>query len=171
MKFLHIGLTTLDRITGFLASLAACLIIFVMLAIGVDVVMRYFFGSPMLWVQEVAEYSLVYMTFLGTAWLLGKEGHVKMDVLLNQLGPRIQLIFNVITSFVGAIICAILTWFGTELVWEFFQKGSYEATILEPKSYYLYVVIPLGTFLLFFQFLRRAFRYLEPSIKKETRRE
>ena len=166
MKFFHISLTTLDRIIGFLASLAACLIIFVMLAIGVDVVMRYFFGSPMLWVQEIAEYNLVYMTFLATAWLLGKEGHVKLDVFLNQLGPRIQLIFNVITSFVGAIICAILTWFGAEVVWEFFQKDTYEATILEPKSYYLYAVIPLGTFLLFFQFLRRAFRYLEPPHKK-----
>ena len=71
-----------DWIIGFLAFLAATLIILVMLLVGMEIVLRYG-GSPMAWAFEVTEYCLLFITFLGTAWVLRNERHVTMDLVPN----------------------------------------------------------------------------------------
>ena len=47
------------------AAAAGLIFLFMMVAVCVDVIMRYWFQSPMGWVVEVCEYLLLYVTFLG----------------------------------------------------------------------------------------------------------
>ena len=87
-----------------LALVAGVVTVFVMLAINYEVFMRYFLNRPTLWTLEISEYSLVYITFLGAAWVLRKDGHVKIDLLVRVLKPRSQIILNF--RFEGTIPCA-----------------------------------------------------------------
>ena len=79
MKILAKVGTIFDRTIGYLAFVAAIIIILTMLAVSAQIVMRYFLNRPMIWVMEITEISLLFITFLGTAWLLRREGHVKID--------------------------------------------------------------------------------------------
>ena len=82
--------------TGFLASI---LLGFIMCSVTAEVVARHFLGiSISWWMVETTEYMLLYITFLGAAWVLRKEGHVKMDLLLSRFKPRDQDTVNIITS-------------------------------------------------------------------------
>ena len=149
----------IDHIIDFLAFLAVCLTIFIMLAVVVDVVMRYFLSRPMLWVSEITEYILLFITFSAAAWVLKKDRHVVMDILVVRLTPKYQSFLNMITSFIGSAISIIISVFSGKVTWEFFSSNAYESTVLEPPKYILYIIIPVGTFFLFIQFLRRAFMY------------
>lgn len=160
MKLLTKASTFFDSIMGLLAFLAAVLLVFTMLSVSYDVVMRYFLNRPTLWVQEIAEYSLLYITFLGVAWLLKKEGHVKMDLVISRLNPETQALLNVITSVICAVICALLVWYGVQVTWDSFQVGYRSGTELDIFRWPMDAIIPVGSFLLFIQFLRRTFRYL-----------
>ena len=102
----------------------------------------------------------MFLTLLGATWLLKLEGHVKMDLLVNQLNPRTQALLNIITSILGAIICLVIAWYGTEVTWSQFQKGITYPTVLEPPVFIILSVIPIGYFLLFIQFLRRTYSFL-----------
>ena len=113
----------------------------------------------MVWVVETAEYSLLYMTFLGTAWVLKREGHVKMDLVLNRLKPGIQAILNIITSISGAVITLVVAWYGIQTTWDNFVDGSYELTPMEFPTALIMVIVPIGSFMLFIQFVRRAHGY------------
>jgi TRAP-type mannitol/chloroaromatic compound transport system permease small subunit len=100
------------------------------------------------------------MTFLSTAWVLKNEGHVANDLFLTRLSTRNQFLFNAITSVLGVIICLSLTWFGAAVSWEKLQSGAYQPTPIETPDFPIFVIIPIGSFLLSIQFMRRAHRNL-----------
>ncbi|MFC2068054.1 TRAP transporter small permease [Chloroflexota bacterium] len=161
-----------DGTISLLGYLSGAVIIFIMLAIGYDVFMRYFLSRPQAWVLEVTEYCLLYMAFLGTSWVLAKEGHVKMDLVLERLKPRTQYMVNIITSIIGAIVFLIIAWYGAQVTWQNFQGGYIIPSWLMPPKALILVVIPVCSFLFSMQFLRRSYGYLgrwRDAIKPETK--
>lgn len=145
-----------DHVIGALFYLACILIAFSMLSVDIEIIYRLLSGQAQLWVIEVSEYILLIVTFLGATWVLKNEGHVIMDVLTNQLKPRSRTILNAITSILCAVICGVIVWYGTEVAVENFQKGTiFYKAIAFPRAPII-SVIPLGSFLLLIQFIRRA---------------
>ncbi len=149
-----------DYINGFLVVIAAVLLVFIMLSICTEVVTRYFWNRPIFWVLEVSEYNLLFITFLGAAWLLRREGHVKMDMVLNRLSTRSATLLNIITSIIGTLACLCLTWYGIEATLYAYQDGSVIPTELGPPEFLILSIIPIGGLLLFIQFMRRTSGYV-----------
>ena len=160
MKLLTKSSSVFDYILGALTYLAAGILTFIMLAVCWDVIARAVAGAPLKWVLEFSEYSLLYITFLGAAWVLKNERHVIVDIGLNWLNPKTRALFNVATSILGAIICLLLTWYGWDVAWEHLQQGFFQPTVIRPPDFPIFVIIPIGSFLLFIQFLRRTSKYL-----------
>jgi C4-dicarboxylate transporter DctQ subunit len=145
-----------DRVNSVCVVVAVILLIYPVITISLDTVMRYVFNQPQKWVSETTEFCLPLITFLGTAWVLRKDGHVKMDVVLNQLSPRPLAVMRVITSILGVIICLALIWYGIRVTWEQFQLG-YFSPLLEIPTGPLVAIVPAGGFLLLVQFVIRIF--------------
>lgn len=146
-----------DAIIEGMAFFTGVLLVLSMLSVSLDVVMRYFLNRPMHWVGELTEYALLYITFTGAAWVLRKDRHVKIDILHTVLSPSRVNILGLISSIIGAFVCAVLTYGGVRVTWDHIQRGIYEPTLLEfPKGAVL-AIIPVGAFLLTIQFLRRFF--------------
>jgi TRAP-type C4-dicarboxylate transport system permease small subunit len=148
-----------DFILGALVYVAAAILLFITLAVCWDVVARAAASRPLPWVLEFTEYGLLYMTFLCAAWVLRKEGHVTSDLLIGSLSKQKQIVMNTITSIMGALVCLVLTWFGTAVSLEKLQMGSYQPTPMEPPDFPIFIIIPIGSFLLFIQFMRRAWAH------------
>jgi TRAP-type C4-dicarboxylate transport system permease small subunit len=157
------GGTLLDRVVGVFAVVAGILVVYTFCSVCLEVVLRYFFNRPQVWVIETAEYALLFITFLGAAWVLRNEGHVRVDLLINQLRPRAQTGINTVTSIVGAAVCLVLTWYTGQLAFDHLQRGVVSEKMLSFPKGVLLAVIPVGCFLLFIQFLRRTHRYLKSS--------
>jgi len=161
MKWLAKASAIFDRILDILVFLACVLLMSAVALVASDVVSRYFFHRPIIWSVEITEYSLLYITFLGTAWLLREEGHVKVDVVLNELNPKNQNLVNIITSILGAMVCLVIAWYGAEITLDHFQRGIPAIEILHTPYFIILGIIPVGSFLLFIQFLRRTHKYLK----------
>lgn len=142
------------------ALLSGILLAFIMLSVSFDVILRYTLDQPLEWAVEISEYLLVGMTFFAAAWVLKRDGHVKMDQLFNALGPRTQKILNTTTSILSAIACLIIVWYGTVVTVEHIQTGDSYYTTLEAPKWPISAVIVVGFVLLLFQFLRRICEYL-----------
>ena len=152
----------LDRTISIFAILAGAVIIFMMLSVSAEVVMRYFLNRPIVWMVEVNEYALLWATFLGTAWVLKKEQHIIVEVLVERLRPKARAMLGFITSIVGAIICAVLVWYSAQTTCDHWVRGVWNpASLLETPTAYVLAIIPIAGFLLVFQFLRRTSGYLE----------
>ncbi len=160
MKLLQQFGAIFDRTNGILVFLAALFLAFITLSVSTEIVMRYFLNRSIIWVVEISEYSILWVVFLSTAWVLRNEGHVKMDLVLSRLKPRNQTLLNIITSVVGAIVCFILVWYGAGVTLDHFLRGAGKLRMIEVPAAAIMVIIPTGCFLLFLQFLRRAYGYL-----------
>jgi TRAP-type C4-dicarboxylate transport system permease small subunit len=149
-----------DRVIDFLAYLACGLLVLALIIVVLEVIMRYFFNRPQIWVLETTEYILLLTTFMGAPWLLKREGHVNVDIAVRYLRPRARALLNTILCIIGALMCLVLAWYSGTTVWDEYQMGFKIPKVLELPRAPLLAIIPLGSFLLFVQFLGNAYRYL-----------
>ena len=150
-----------DAILNVFAFLSALLLAFIMLSICLEVIMRYFLNRPLVWVIEMAEYALLYITFLGTAWLLRREGHVTVDILLVRLNPKNQAALGFFSSIIGIIISLVFIWYGSDVAWDHYQRGVFKPTVLQFPTAPILAIIPIGSVILAMQFIRRGYLFLQ----------
>jgi len=160
-----------DRFLDLLAILAIIIIIFLMFFVVTHVVMRYAFSNPIAGVTTIGEVSLLYLTFIGTAWVLRREGHVKLEIIISRFSPRNQSLIHGITSILAALLMLVIIYYSALVTWDHFQRGTYLIRALEFPTWSVIMVIPIGMFLLFIQFIRRADGYLRSwkALKSEER--
>lgn len=125
-----------------------------------DIASRQFFASAQGWAIEIAEYCLLYLAFFGAAWLLREDGHVKVEVVVEVLGPRSQAFLGMATSAVGVLVTGVLAYFATTTTIMEYMAGTkmYESP-LKPPLYPLLIPIPVGAASLCIQFMRRTCGY------------
>lgn len=150
-----------DLVVNALAVVAALLIGAVMIMVSGAVISRYFFGDPQAWVIEISEYSLLYCTLLGAAWVLRQEGHTRVDIVLNALKPRHRALLNTYTSVLGILACLILLYYSSLTLYSTYERGLVLFKIFETPKYLPLAVIPVGSFFLVLQFVRRAVGYYQ----------
>jgi TRAP-type C4-dicarboxylate transport system permease small subunit len=150
-----------DVILEIFRFLAMLLIVCAWFFTCIEVFLRYFFNHPQAWTLELVEYSLLYITFLGSAWVLKQEQHVIMDLVISKFSPETQNIINAITSILAALICIIMSWYAGRAAWNHFGRGSVTPKLLEFPLYPLLGIICLGYGLLFVQFMRRAYGFMK----------
>ncbi|MDB4444544.1 TRAP transporter small permease [bacterium] len=155
------GRSAFDFTLNLFALLAILIIIFVLISVCLAVFMRYFLRNPMGWVVQTSQYSLVFVTFLGAAWALKRERHVTMDLITNMLSPGKKAMLGLITSTIGTIICLVITFYSTLVTLDHFRRNIHDMQVLEVPLGPMFAVITLGSFMLFVQFLRRGYGYLE----------
>jgi TRAP-type C4-dicarboxylate transport system permease small subunit len=129
-------------------------------------VLRYTLRLPQLWVPDVTAWSLLFIAFFGAAWVLKIEGHVKVELLLDRLNPRTRRLFNTITSIISAIMWLAITWYTAKITWRLFRVAEPALTLIESPvilKAYLIGAIPVGSFLLFIQLLRRISSFVRDS--------
>jgi len=156
----------LDRLNSVMAWIAALAIIFMMFAISYAVMMRYVWNKPVPWIVEISSYLMLYITFLGTAWLQRKGGHVEVDLFTGRLKPRVRAAFKTITSLGGAVVGFILAWKGSLVTVDYFQRDVTAIGILNTPQFLLMGIIPIGGFLLLVEFLLQARQQARIALKK-----
>ncbi|OGP67085.1 MAG: hypothetical protein A2169_08200 [Deltaproteobacteria bacterium RBG_13_47_9] len=150
-----------DRILEMGCVGAMAMILFSMMGVSARVGIRYIFGVPINWVIDVSTILQLYLTFLAAAWLLREEGHVSIDIIFSFLKPRHRFFLQTINSSLCAVVCAIITVYGAIETWSSWRLDLYADMPLEPPKWILLIIVPLGSFLLFIQSLRRAKSFLK----------
>ena len=144
-----------DWVLDTTAVLCGAIVLFGLVSVCAEVVMRYFLRSPLEWVVEINEYLLLYLTFLGAGWLLREQGHVRVDVVLRLMSPRAKAAIEVLACVVGALICLVVVAYGSYVTWGLWARHVATATVLEVPMAPIVVIVPLGTLLLLLEFCRR----------------
>ena len=149
-----------DSAIGIMARLSDVILMFLMLSVCADVILRYFFNRPQAWIVEISEYLLLYITFLGAAWVLKNEGHVIIDILVARVTPRPSAALGIISSVIGTFVCLVVFWFGTVETLDIFKRGVPNPSVLEFPKAPLVAIIPFGSFFFMIQFIRRTFGFM-----------
>ena len=136
-----------------LAGAAMVILSLIIFSVCLEIIMRYFLNRPLFWVVELTEYGLLYVSFLGAAWLLRQGGHVQVDILVDILNDRWRKRCAVFSSAIGLAVSTILTVFGAIATFDHLVRGMYKPTVLEFPTGVVLIAVPLGSFFLSVRFL------------------
>ncbi len=129
----------------------------------IDLTLRYFFNAPLLWGTEVTEIFLLYITFLGTAWVFKENGHVIVDVFITHLeGRRKKMLMSVVYLLV-AIVSIVFIYYGFYATFDHYRRGVFNPTILETPIALIIVIIPIGSIPLFLEVLVKGWKLFRHS--------
>ena len=81
--------SAIDRLANFVGYLSGWLVPLMMMLVVVDVFMRYVMQRPLMVADEFSAYMLVALSFLGFAYTWRQGGHVRVEVVVNYLPPRL----------------------------------------------------------------------------------
>jgi len=145
-----------DRIVNAMAVLAGLLMMLTLFLVCGDVGTKLVIGRSLPWVAEIVEYCLLWLTFLGTTWVLKQNAHIRMDMVVDRLNLRHQSLLNIVTSFLGAMVCLMIAWHSARVTWQHVQTGYKLLTFMTVPAALINFIIPIGFLLLTIQFVRRG---------------
>ncbi|CCO49582.1 membrane hypothetical protein [Vibrio nigripulchritudo SOn1] len=161
----------ISKVNVLLAMLAAALLFFDACIVVYEVISRYLFDQSQIWVVEISEYSLFYITFLGAPWLMEQNKHVAIDLVTEKLSAKWYRRNAILTSVLGFLACGVMACFGFVVVLDQLVTGATEVSVLQPPSYLITMIYPISFLLIGLQFLRMILNELIPSLLIDNTKE
>ena len=118
-----------------------------------EVCLRYFFRTPTVWTSELCSYIFGGAGLLGGAYIMRQDGHIRMDLIRNRLGPRGRAILDTVTSMLTLTFCFVLAWKGFLNAWDATLIKETSGTTWDPAYWPYTWMLPAGAFLLLLQTL------------------
>jgi len=142
----------IERAYGRLLELfaaAACVLVFGMtLMICADVFLRNVRvvpgGPGMVWTKEISEAVLFLVTLLTAPWLLRRGQHIRVDIVLRAVPPRVGWLFEWAVDILGLACCAIIFWYSARAAFASFKAGSLSIKTLVTPEWWLLSVLPIA---------------------------
>jgi TRAP-type C4-dicarboxylate transport system permease small subunit len=122
-------------------SVLIILMALITFAVSWGVFTRYVLNSSAVWTGELAGYTLVWITFIGSAYAIFQKTHIRFESLIDKL-PRpiamaVQTFFNL---FILAFV-SVATYYGAMVSLGAMHDSS---TTLPFSKGIVYLVIPIG---------------------------
>jgi len=114
-----------DRFADAIGYLIAVFMIAMLLNVFYDVIMRYLFKSSSIAMQEMEWHLFSLLFLIGSSYALFKDGHVRVDIIYDQLSVKKQALINILGSVIFLIPFSLLIAFGSiDFVIEAFHTGE-----------------------------------------------
>jgi len=115
----------LRKIIDAVGSLCCLFLILMIMNVFYDVVMRYFFNDVSIGMQELEWHLFAAMFMFGIGYTLKEDGHVRVDVIYDQLSKKKQAIINIVGSLLFALPFSLLIlYFSWDYAYEAFLMGE-----------------------------------------------
>ena len=85
----------IDRFSDVLGWIAAALTFVMMVNVFFDAIMRYFFRSGWIAMQEMEWHIFAVVFMFGISYALKEDGHVRVDILYDNFSPKWKAIVNI----------------------------------------------------------------------------
>ena len=159
----------IDRLSSaygrFLSDLAlvGCAILLAMMFIIVgDVALRNLAvpGMPrgLAWSNEISELMLYLITMSVAPWLLRQGQHIRVDIMLQAIPPRLAWYLEWLGDLIGFACCIVIAWYGAQAAWSSYTSGAVNIKTLVTPEWWALAPLPLVFVLLAIEMIFRMIR-------------
>lgn len=136
--------------------LAACLLLLAMtFLIGLDVLLRNVEAGGIPPSNELSEYSLYLITILAAPGLLRRGQHIRIDIVLLALPPRVAWALEWVGDIVGIVCCLYFVWYGVRVTLASYLAGSVSIKTLVLPEWWILVAMPVCFLMVAIEFIFR----------------
>lgn len=106
---------TIEKINGVISKVLTAIIIilfiWMIVAFSIQVFGRYIFSTGFPWTEELTRYGMIWMVFLGAAWIIFNGEHVKITILEDVLKGRTKKTIMIVQTIMGLLFVAAIFYF------------------------------------------------------------
>ncbi|WP_029060993.1 TRAP transporter small permease [Labrenzia sp. DG1229] len=137
------------------------LVFYVMLVLTmfIEVVRREVFAYSSIWGEEIVRYSFIYLAWVGAAAAVKERGHIRIDVLMQYVGPRVKALLYIFGDLVMAFVAIVAFYWSLETVLVSAKFGSVTHGLRISQVWFLSAV-PFGFGLVLFRLAQSLLRDL-----------
>lgn len=165
LRFEHGFGTLIDA----LAVVASLVLFAMMLVICGDVLLRNVVipGLPngIAWSNEISELMLYLLTMLAAPWLLREGRHIRVDIILRVLPPRVAYGCEWISDALGFACCLWMVWFGSAATSHSLTSHALSIKTLVMPEWWFMAPLPICFALLAIEFVFRMRRLADAEAK------
>lgn len=136
--------------------------------VGYEVLRRYVFGSPTIWVHEMSCMLFATIIIIGGAYTFYHGSHVNLDVVYARFSPKTKAILDLFTSFFTFSFLLVLIVEGGKTAWNSLITLEHDSTQWAPPLYPIRLMLVLGALLLFLQVLAKFVRDFMMAINRSS---
>ena len=156
-------------------ALAGCAVLFaMMLVICLDVLLRNVRIVPgwlgIAWANEATEYALYLITMLVAPWLLRQGQHIRIDVLLRVMPPRLAWYCEWFSDLVALACCLLMAYAANQVTAQAIAKGFTVVKTLAFPEWWLLAPLQVCFVLLAIEIVFRMarLRAMEPGPREDA---
>ena len=112
------------RVLAACGAIAAALVLALTAMFVLTVVLRAAMGSRVTGDFELSEYAMLFITAFSVPWLLRTGRHVRLDVLLVNLPPRLAWCLELVNDALGFVVSLLMLWYGTSVLMRSWTGGT-----------------------------------------------
>jgi TRAP-type C4-dicarboxylate transport system permease small subunit len=141
LDFLDKILTFFEEWTLFVTVIVA------LVALFINVVLRYGFNYSLAWSEELVREVIIYTTFVGCSAAVKNRSMIKIDASV-QLLPKLKMPLTYFSNFVIMIFSLMMIYYGALMV-ELQHRTNQKTIIMEIPLVILYCILPLMGVMMF----------------------
>jgi TRAP-type C4-dicarboxylate transport system permease small subunit len=136
--------------------LAACLLLLgITVLIGLDVLLRNIGLGGIPPSNELSEDALYLITILAAPGLLRRGQHIRVDILLRIIPPKVAWLLEWVGDVVGIVCCAFFAWYGLRVTLASYASGSISIKTLIMPEWWIFAPMPACFLMIGLEFIFR----------------
>ena len=154
-----------NKIVKYSGYLASALFITIGFIVSYEVIARYVFNSPTIWVNEVSRFLQIWATYLALTYSFHKKDFIRITVIYDKLNESGKKVLDFISFIFILIFSSFVVYYGWLIAYDSLKVGRTSSTILDVPSFLTEFAIPLCFAFLVLRVILEIIKYFRDFIK------
>ena len=154
-----------NKIVKYSGYLASGLFITIGFIVSYEVIARYIFNSPTIWVNEVSRFLQIWATYLALTYSFHKKDFIRITVIYDRLNDSGKKILDFISFIFILIFSSFVVYYGWLIAYDSLKVGRTSSTILDVPSFLTEFAIPLCFAFLVLRVILEIIKYFRDFIR------
>ena len=151
MAFVRAVLIRINALNAHVGRVSRYMILPLIAIVCWEVLMRYAFGKPTVWAQELSGMIFAAYFLVGGAYTQQHNAHVNVDVLHSRLPRRGRAIVDLITWSMFYLFCGVLFYKSIDFAWSSLMRFEKSNSVWEPYIWPVKLFLPISALLILLQ--------------------
>ena len=154
-----------NKLVKYSGYLASALFIAIGFIVSYEVIMRYLFNSPTIWVNEVSRFLQIWATYLALTYSFHKQDFIRITVIYDRLNENGKKILDFISFIFILIFSSFVVYYGWIIAYDSLKVGRTSSTILDVPSFLTELAIPLCFAFLVLRVILEVITYIRNFVR------
>ena len=153
------------NVTRIMTAVGTAVLATMMFLTALDVGLRYAFNRPLAGAFELVEYMMAILIPFSIVYCAYNKGHVAVELILGKFPKKVQIYFDVVTTFLSLLFVITIAWQNFLYIQETYASGLTSAVLLIP-TYPFMVPIAIGLVAFAMNLMVHLFEYMLEAKKR-----